>query len=691
MPIDSEPDNSSGSNKVEQGWLAKCGLLIPSLSVRGRHSPEEDPNRLVMSLTDYKDKKRKRTSRSPMPVTRSSLKMKTARKTSVELFQAILKNKEAHARYAENRQQLLQDEEATSWDLPARQSASEAEIKAGQIIWKLREFERDVLFGNIPSEAIPGPKTLDMGGQFLTNKSRIEGSSKIFEIAKDVPKGALLHLHFNAELNPGRLLEEARSMPNMFIRSLQSLLTQDDLDKTEMVFKICREDTPSYNIFSPNYKDIVEDPVEKKPMLKWMRWSEFREEFVKQEFSNQYRQEQANSLDKNGPLPNSSEQGEVSLDEAENWIRGKMVISEEEAYGMKQTVNGVWARFNQATRNFKGLIGYEKVYRWYISTAIDRMIEEHVMYAELRPMLMDKDLPKDDGKEALKLEAQMELIVECLKEKKAQLKSEGKLDRFPFGLKIIYCTPRSIGKERMQTEIEDCIKLKEKFEDLICGFDLVGAEDRPNHIGHYYEELVALEETCKAKDLDIPFLFHAGETLLDTGGSKDPGKSNLYDAVLLKSKRIGHGFSLLKHPQLIDKFKRKSNSEPGICIELCPISNELLHLCRNIKEHPYPELLAAGIPCTINSDNPSLFSNSMSHEFYQIMVGAPAISIHSWKQLARWSLEYSCLSEEQKKEAYKIFEKDWEKFCEGVVDKYGKLFVEGEDVKAQLARLMSAY
>jgi adenosine deaminase CECR1 len=53
----------------------------------------------------------------------------------------------------------------------------------------------------------------------------------------------------------------------------------------------------------------------------------------------------------------------------------------------------------------------------------------------------------------------------------------------------------------------------------MVGFDLVGAEDRPNHIGYYREELIAFRETCKAYGMEIPFLFHAGESLLDTGGS----------------------------------------------------------------------------------------------------------------------------------------------------------------------------
>jgi adenosine deaminase CECR1 len=246
------------------------------------------------------------------------------------------------------------------------------------------------------------------------------------------------------------------------------------------------------------------------------------------------------------------------------------------------------------------------------------MIEENVMYAELRPMLLDKSIPSDNGERLIDNPGQMTLIVNAVKEKQEELKAKNEEDKFPFGLKIIYCTPRSIPPAKMESEMKECIQLKMQFPELICGkqqstlrmqpflicsgFDLVGAEDRPFHIGHYKEQLVAFRETCDDLKLDIPFMFHAGETLLDTGGSADPTNSNLYDAAALKSKRIGHGFALMKHPRLIQEFK-----DLDICVELCPISNELLHLCRKVKEHPYPELLAAGIPCTVNSDNPSLF------------------------------------------------------------------------------------
>lgn len=230
------------------------------------------------------------------------------------------------------------------------------------------------------------------------------------------------------------------------------------------------------------------------------------------------------------------------------------------------------------------------------------MIRDKVMYAELRPMLMDKTIPSDDGESALDHSAQMALILDEIRNYQDRLRAKGQIDKFPFGLKIIYCTPRSIPKEWMQREMQDCIKLKLEFPELICGFDLVGAEDRPNHIGYYRDELLAMVEACKKLRISIPFMFHAGETLLDTGGSKNPHNSNLYECVLLNAKRIGHGFSLLKHPALVEDFRRKE-----ICIELCPTSNELLHLCRNVKEHPFPQILAQGLQCCVNADNPSLF------------------------------------------------------------------------------------
>lgn len=76
-------------------------------------------------------------------------------------------------------------------------------------------------------------------------------------------------------------------------------------------------------------------------------------------------------------------------------------------------------------------------------------------------------------------------------------------------------------------------------------------------------------------------------------------------------------------------------------------------------------------------------SNSMSHEFYQIMVGSPTMSVHSWKQLALWSLEYSCLKESDKNVAEGYFKDAWNEFCDWVVAEYRDLFIFNADGSVQ--------
>ncbi|CAK4030588.1 Adenosine deaminase CECR1-A [Lecanosticta acicola] len=568
--------------------------------------------------------------------------------------------------YRNHRADLLAREREDSWDAPARKRASKNEKHANQILLKIRENERvdPLLFGNLPSERVPPAETLDMGGRFLVSQRRIE-KSKIFRIASQMPKGAHLHLHFNSEIPPEKLLPYARRpemAETMCIRCDRPLCSPMDFTQAEIVFDVKDSGTTKANIFSPDYSPKFKEP-ESTP---WMRWSDFRRQFPKEK----------------AQVGNIYGSCEELVDEAEYWVREKMIITQEKAYHDRQTTNGVWACFNQGTRAFKGLMNYEGVYRWYIGHAIESMIREKVMYAELRPMLLDKDIPSNDGRRRLGHKEQMTIVCEEMQEKRTQLESEGRLQSFPFGIKIIYCTPRSIPLAKMRSELQDCINLKLQFPDLICGFDLVGAEDRPNHVGFYADLLVAFTETCKELGISIPFMFHAGETLLDTGGSHDPDNSNLYDSFLLNAKRIGHGYALLKHPLLVEKYR-----ERRICLELCPISNELLHLCGNARQHIFPELLAAGLECTLNADNPSLFRgpslnrSALSHEFYQVLAGDPRMNIHGWKQLAEWSLEHSCLSLEQRVEAKKIFDRDWENFCQWVIDTYDEHAKELKDPK----------
>ena len=67
---------------------------------------------------------------------------------------------------------------------------------------------------------------------------------------------------------------------------------------------------------------------------------------------------------------------------------------------------------------------------------------------------------------------------------------------------------------------------------------MVGGEDELKPLIDYIEPLLQFRELQKAEGVDIPFIFHAGETL----GDGTLADMNLYDAILLGTKRIGHGY-----------------------------------------------------------------------------------------------------------------------------------------------------
>lgn len=66
----------------------------------------------------------------------------------------------------------------------------------------------------------------------------------------------------------------------------------------------------------------------------------------------------------------------------------------------------------------------------------------------------------------------------------------------------------------------------------------MGHEDSLRPLIDYIEPLTRFVGRQKEVGVEIPFIFHAGETL----GDGDAPDMNLYDAILLGTKRIGHGW-----------------------------------------------------------------------------------------------------------------------------------------------------
>lgn len=99
-----------------------------------------------------------------------------------------------------------------------------------------------------------------------------------------------------------------------------------------------------------------------------------------------------------------------------------------------------------------------------------------------------------------------------------------------LGAKVIYSPNRKVSQKVFDDYVKTYKDVKKAFPDFIFGFDLVGQEDKGHTLLNFARKLLELGK-------DTPFFFHAGETNW-YGHSAD---ENLFDAVLLNTKRIGHG------------------------------------------------------------------------------------------------------------------------------------------------------
>jgi adenosine deaminase len=109
----------------------------------------------------------------------------------------------------------------------------------------------------------------------------------------------------------------------------------------------------------------------------------------------------------------------------------------------------------------------------------------------------------------------------------------------------------------------------------------------------------------KARKAGLRFTTHCGE-------------DNVVDAPAhvrmaieeLSAERIGHGIFTVRDPAVM-----KLAREKRVLFELCPTSNWLTSSVPSIKDHPIRKFMAAGVDCSINSDDPSLFGIDLTHEY----------------------------------------------------------------------------
>lgn len=89
------------------------------------------------------------------------------------------------------------------------------------------------------------------------------------------------------------------------------------------------------------------------------------------------------------------------------------------------------------------------------------------------------------------------------------------------------------------------------------------------------------------------------------------GPQSIWDAIdHLGAERIGHGISAAQDPALMAYL-----AEHDIMLEISPTSNVCTRSVPSLAEHPLPTLVAAGVPVSINSDDPPMFATTLSREY----------------------------------------------------------------------------
>ena len=132
---------------------------------------------------------------------------------------------------------------------------------------------------------------------------------------------------------------------------------------------------------------------------------------------------------------------------------------------------------------------------------------------------------------------------------------------------------------------------------------------------------------------------------------------NLFDAVLLGSKRIGHGFNLFRYPILMNMVKKQN-----ICIEVNPISNQVLGYVRDLRLHPAYGYMRDGVNISISSDDPLIFDyEGLSYDYWHIFM-AWQLDLKDLKKLSLNGILYSSMTTEEKDKAIKNWESRWHEF-----------------------------
>jgi aminodeoxyfutalosine deaminase len=112
-----------------------------------------------------------------------------------------------------------------------------------------------------------------------------------------------------------------------------------------------------------------------------------------------------------------------------------------------------------------------------------------------------------------------------------------------------------------------------------------------------YEPAFAL-----ARSLGLASVPHAGEVA---------GPASVRGALeALGADRLRHGIRAVEDSGLVAEL-----ADRGIVLDVCPLSNLRTGAVKDLHEHPLPRLVAAGVRCSISTDDPAMFDTDLTRDY----------------------------------------------------------------------------
>ncbi|KAI3340700.1 hypothetical protein F4824DRAFT_398632 [Ustulina deusta] len=541
--------------------------------------------------------------------------------------------------HLKRRTALIAEEKLQRQDHDFRSTLSPVAQQAESIVGAIRQYEIEN-FWTKPA-GIELEDNERFAGEMFANAKPLIPSTKLWAIVSRMPKGSLLHVHSSAILQFETIFNILLDTAGIVITASQDVSTELSAENATLAFSHVTDLAADSKVANVSIDSPYYVPGTKVPVT-----------FAAESYP--------------GGRP-------AFID----FLMSKVAVTRADVLRHDLGVDEIWRKFQSCFDPAGSAMTYEPVIRKTYQSVFNAWVDDNIMWVELRSggssaklVPEGKDTPDPD------LDFWIHILLDELQ--KFQQTEKGKK---LWGVRIIWADYRGLSRSKLLSNMEKAIERKQHFPELFSGYDVVAQEDLGRTLLDLAPELLWFQNKTQSLNMTYPFFFHAGETLGDGNSTDD----NLFDALLFDSRRIGHGFSLYKHPLLLEQY-----AEKNILVEVCPISNEVLRLSTDILHHPIPAMIAHGVATAISNDDPAILGEDaagLSYDFFQIIQGFDNIGLGGLGALAQNSVRWSNFVDQGqedwirdiqlgvngtgiKAERLRLWQEKWEAYCQWIVEEY---------------------